>query len=430
MKLWTAQTISLLGSAITTLALPLTAITLLHANPLQIGILFASGQISPLLVGLFIGVWVDRLPRRPLLIMADLGRAALLALIPLLSIFHVLQIEMLYLINFLVGILNVLFGVAASAFLPSLIAQEQLIEGNSNLQLSRSTMQIVGPNLAGALLQFVTAPIAIIGDVISFLCSALCLAFTHEPEYREKSPERTTVFKEIGIGLHIVLHHPILRALAASNFTANIFWSAQMAMFLLYMIREVDVPTPLIGLIFAVGNSGLLIGTILARYVVRWLGLGPTLILTPLISDLGALLIPFASRPLPLATGMLITAQFFILAPLIIFEVNQVSLRQSCTPEHVQGRVSATMQFIGWATVPLGGLLGGWLGAMIGLRLALLLVSIGLWSALPWLIWSPLRTLRELPAQNTASLLPSQRQHLNNHSSSENHDSSKDVPAM
>jgi hypothetical protein len=126
----------------------------------------------------------------------------------------------------------------------------------------------------------------------------------------------------------------------------------------------------------------------------------------------------------------LIIAQFFILAPLIIFEVNQVSLRQSCTPEHLQGRVSATMQFIGWATVPLGGLLGGWLGEVIGLRLALLLVSVGLWSALPWLIWSPLRTLRELPAQDTAALLPRQRQHLNDHSSGENHDSGKDVPAM
>jgi MFS family permease len=392
------------------------------------GILFALGQISPLLVGLFIGVWVDRLPRRPLLIMADLGRAALLALIPLLSIFHVLLIETLYLINFLVGMLNVLFGVAASAFLPSLITQEQLIEGNSNLQLSRSAMQIAGPNLAGALLQFVTAPIAIIGDVISFLCSALSLTFIREQEYRKKSSERTAVFKEIGVGLHIVLHHPILRAFAASNLTANIFWSAQMAMFLLYMIQDVGIPTPLVGLIFAIGNSGLLIGTIFARYVVRWLGLGPTLILMPLISYTGALLIPLASHPLPLATSLLIVAQFLILAPLIIFEVNQVSLRQSCTPEHLQGRVSATMQFIGWATGPLGGLLGGWLGEMIGLRLALLLVGIGLCSALPWLIWSPLKTLRELPAQD--SLLPGQRQHLNDHSDSEKYDSGKDIPAM
>lgn len=403
MKLWMAQTISLLGSAITTLALPLIAITLLQASAAQMGILFALGQISPLLVGLFIGVWVDRLPRRPLLIIADLGRAMLLALIPLLSLLHLLQLEMLYLISFLVGMLNVLFGVAASAFLPSLISQEQLVEGNSHLQLSRSATQIAGPNLAGGLLQIVAAPVAIIGDVFSFLCSAWCLSLIKEREHGQISSARSSVWKEIGIGLRVVIHHPILRALAASNLTANVFWSAQTALLLLYMTREIGLPASLIGLIFAAGNVGLLVGTVLARRIVRWIGLGPTLIFAPLVSYLGALLIPLASRPLSLATGLLIAAQFFILAPLIIYEINQVSLRQGCTPEHQQGRVSATMQCISWATVPLGGLLGGWLGEVIGLRTALMVVIIGLWCALPWLVWSPLRTMRVLSSAGLSS---------------------------
>jgi hypothetical protein len=339
------------------------------------------------------------LRRRPLLIIADLGRATLLALIPLLSLLHLLRLEILYLVSFLVGMLNVLFGVAASAFLPSLIPQKQLIEGNSHLQLSRSTTQIVGPNLAGALLLFITAPIAIAGDALSFLCSALCLALINDREHKQKSLSRPDIWKEIGSGLQIVMGHPILRALAASNFTANIFWSAQTAMLLLYMTREVGLPAALIGLIFAAGNVGLLVGTVLAIYIVRWLGLGLTLILAPLVSYLGAFLIPLASRSLPMAVGLLIAAQFLILAPLIIYEINQVSLRQICTPEHLQGRVSATMQCISWATVPLGGLLGGWLGEVVGLRPALVIVSIGLWCALPWLICSPLRRLRTLPPE-------------------------------
>lgn len=434
MKLWIAQTISLLGSAITTLALPLTAITLLHASAVQMGILFALGQISPLLVGLFIGVWVDRLRRRPLLIIADLGRAVLLALIPLLSLLHLLRLEMLYLISFLVGMLNVLFGVAASAFLPSLIEQEQLVEGNSHLQLSRSATQIAGPNLAGGLLQVVAAPVAIVVDALSFLCSALCLSLIKGEERKQMPLERPAVWKEIGSGLRVVIHHPVLRALAASNLTANVFWSAQTALLLLYMTREIGLSASLVGLIFAAGNVGLLVGTVLARPIVSWLGLGPTLILAPLVSYLGALLIPLASRSLPLAAGLLVAAQFLILAPLIIYEINQVSLRQSCTPEHLQGRVSATMQCIGWATVPLGGLLGGWLGEVIGLRPALMVVIIGLWCALPWLVWSPLRKLRVLPSRDKSLLdkllLASQREHFDHHSRDQNNDRGEDIPAM
>jgi MFS family permease len=172
-RLWMGQTISLFGSAITTLTLPLTAISILHASAQQMGFLFALSQTPPLLFGLIVGAWVDRIHRRPLLMIADLGRAILLMLIPLVSILHLLRIEILYAVSFLAATLSVVFTIASRSFLPSLIQREHMIEGNSALQLSQSAAQIVGPNLAGTLIQLITAPLAIIGDSLSFILSVL-----------------------------------------------------------------------------------------------------------------------------------------------------------------------------------------------------------------------------------------------------------------
>src|SRR5689334_6841393 len=158
LRLWIGRTVSLFGSAITTLALPLTALTMLHASVAQMGLLIALGQLPPLLFGLLVGGWMDRVRRRPFLIVGDLGQAILLALIPLAAIFHLLRIELLYLVSFLTATFSTLFTVASTSFLPSLVEHEQLVEGNSALQLSQSAAQLGGPNLAGLLIQLVTAP--------------------------------------------------------------------------------------------------------------------------------------------------------------------------------------------------------------------------------------------------------------------------------
>src|SRR5947209_5675974 len=181
-KLWIGQTVSNAGSGITSVALPLTAVLVLSATPAQMGILNALDGLAVLLIGLFAGVWVDRLRRRPVLIATDLGRALLLGTIPLAAFLHVLRIEQLYIVGALIGILTVFFNIADESFLPSLIPVEDLVEGNSKLGTSDSLAEITGPAIAGPLVQLLGGPVAILFDAISFLCSALCIGLIRKPE--------------------------------------------------------------------------------------------------------------------------------------------------------------------------------------------------------------------------------------------------------
>ena len=400
-KLWTGQTISLIGSQVTFLALPLTAVLVLNATPAQMGFLTAAGAIPSLLVGLFAGVWVDRHRRRPILIAADLGRAALLLLIPVAALLGVLRIEYLYIVAFLVGTLGLFFEVAHHSFLPSLVGREQLIEGNSKLEIGDSVAEIVGPGLAGGLVQLVTAPIAIAVDAISFLISALFLGLIRTPEPAPKPPdEQQNIFVQVGEGLRLVSGNALLRAIAGGMSTVHLFNTVLEAVFVLYLTRELGIGPGLLGLIFASGSVGFLVSALLPGWVTRQFGLGSGIIGGLLLVGLSDLLIPLVggSGVVMVRILVLMAAQFFFGLGLTIFNIGQVSVRQAITPDHLQGRMNATMSFIAAGSVPLGGLLGGGLGEMIGLRPTLVLAALGEMLAVLWLILSPIRSLREQPA--------------------------------
>ena len=400
-KLWTGQTISLIGSQVTFLALPLTAVLVLNATPAQMGFLTAAGAIPSLLVGLFAGVWVDRRRRRPILIAADLGRAALLLLIPAAALLGVLRIEYLYIVAFLVGTLGLFFEVAHHSFLPSLVGRQQLVEGNSKLEISDSVAEIVGPGLAGGLVQLVTAPIAIAVDAISFLISALFLGLIRTPEPAPKPPdEQQNILGEAVEGLSLVSRNALLRAIAGSMSTLHLFNSVLEAVFVLYVTRELGIGPGLLGLIFASGSVGFLVGALLPGWVSRRFGLGSGIIGGLLLVGLSDLLIPLVGGSVVMIMRILVlmAAQFFFGLGLTIFNIGQVSVRQAVTPDHLQGRMNATMSFIAAGSVPLGGLLGGGLGEMIGLRPTLVLAALGEMLAVLWLILSPIRSLREQPA--------------------------------
>jgi MFS family permease len=399
-KLWTGQTISLIGSQITFLALPLTAVLVLDATPAQMGFLTAAEGIPSLLVGLFVGVWVDRYHRRPILIAADLGRAALLLVIPVAAILGVLRIEYLYIVAFLVGTLELVFDVAQRSFLPSLVKREQLVEGNSKLEMSRSVAMILGPGVAGGLVQLVTAPIAMAFDAISFLLSALFLGGIRTPEPAPRpSDQRESICEEMGEGLRLVSGDKLLRAVAGCIGTVGLFNSVLEAVLILYVTRELGIGPGLLGLAFAGGSVGFLLGTLLPGWVTRRFGLGPGIIGGLLLVGLSDLLIPLAGGSVVVLVIMMVlmTAQFFFGLGFVIFNTGQVSLRQALTPDHLQGRMNAVISFIGWGVVPLGGLLGGGLGETIGLRSTLLLAALGEILAILWLLLSPLRSLREQP---------------------------------
>lgn len=394
LKLWVGQTISLFGDEMTLLALPLVAVITLHVSVVQMGVLGAMETAPVLLLGLIVGVWVDRLPRRTLLIIADLGRAVLLLLIPIAARFGILNIVVLYVIAFSTGTLSVFFGVAYQAFLPTLLPREQLIDANSKLEISRSGSQISGPAIAGILVQLITAPLAVLIDSFSFLWSAICISLIRAPEPALISPRRQRhLWAEIGAGVRFVVDSPILRAIAGCIGTANFFGSMITTVLVLYVVRDLGVSTGFLGVIFASGNIGFLLGATLAKRVAEHFGLGRTLIGAPILASIGALLIPFAHGPAIIAVPLLIGAQFLGSLGGTIYSINQLGLRQAITPEHMQGRMSASMRFIIIGVMPLGALVGGILGQVIGLWATLVIGAIGRLLPILWMWFSPIRTL-------------------------------------
>src|SRR5919202_3480078 len=227
LKLWGGQTISMFGSQVTILALPLIASLTLKATPPQMALLIAMGYAPSTLVGLFAGVWVDRRRRRPIMIWADLGRAVLLLLLPIAAVWGLLRIELLYIAAFLTSILGVFFGTAYGAFVPWLVPREHLVEAYSRLTASASVAGIGGPSLAGILVQLLTAPLTVTVDAVSFLVSALSLSLIHKSEPAPPRPElHRGVWIEIGEGLRLLWHNPFLRAFQFATATFDIFWNA------------------------------------------------------------------------------------------------------------------------------------------------------------------------------------------------------------
>ncbi len=398
MKLWGGETISLFGSQITFLALPLTAVLVLKASPVQMGILGAVEFAPFLLLSLFAGVWADRLRRRPILITADLGRACLLGSIPLIFALGWLSIEYLYVVALFTGILTVFFDVAYQAYLPALVDRSQLVEGNGKLEVSRSVAQIAGPGLAGALVQVVSAPVAVVLDALSFLASALFLGSIHQPEAAKVSPAvRKSMLTEIREGLNVVFGNPLLRSIAGCTSTSNLFSNVMGAVFTLYLVNELKLSPGILGLLYAVGGAGSLLGALMANRIARYLGIGRTIIFTAFLFSALNLLVPLVHDATFMAVGILMLAQFVIGFSSPAYNITQVSLRQAITPYRLQGRMNASMRFLVWGTMPIGSLIGGFLGELVGLRSTLLVGAIGSVFAFLWVLFSPVRGLREQP---------------------------------
>ncbi len=398
LNLWVGQTISLCGSQVTYLALPLTAALALHATSAQMGFLTAAEYAPGLLVSLFAGVWVDRVRRRPLLIGADVGRALLLALIPVAALLRVVRIEQLYVVSFLVGALTILFTVAYQSFLPAVVPTDRLADANSKLAASASLAQIAGPALAGALVQLVTAPLAILMDALSFLASAFFLTRMRTAEVGPgKRTPRADMWGEMGDGLRTTFGQPLLRAFAVSAGANNLFGTLFFAVLVLYLTRQLGIGPAVLGVIFAAAGPGGLLGAVLARRIARWFGIGPAILAAQLLLGLSVLLVPLAGGSPLLVIVLLGMSQFVMGLALPILNVNLTSLVQTMTPERTLGRVSASIQFVTAGTMPLGALLGGVLGSTVGLRYTLLIGAVGTLLPILPMAFSPLRTLRASP---------------------------------
>jgi MFS family permease len=398
-KLWLGHTISRFGSEISQLAIPLTAALVLDATPAQMGLLTALEFAPFLVLSLFAGVWVDRMPRRPILLVGDLGRAVLLGSIPLAALANVLSMEQLYVVAVATGALTVFFDVADQAYLPALVNREHLVEGNSKLEVSRSVAQITGPGVAGVLVQAATAPVAVAVDAVSFLASFLCLLVIrkHEPPPLGHAHVRSSVWTDIKEGLRVVLGNPLLRSIAGCTGTSNLFSNAMQALYVLYVTRELHLEPAALGIILALAGPGALLGALFAGRFARVLGLGRTILGSICLGALANLLVPLASGPTPVVIATLAVASFVTGFCNPVYNINQVSLRQAITPDRLQGRMNASMRFIVWGSIPIGALIGGTLGEAIGLRPTMLVAAACTLLAPLWVLFSPVRDLRRQP---------------------------------
>jgi MFS family permease len=392
MKLWAGQTISVFGSLITTFALPVVAILTLHASPLQITLLSAAEYAPGLVVSFFAGAWVDRLRRRPILIAADVGRAALLATIPAAALLGVLRIEQLYVVALLVSVLAVFFDVAYRSYLPSLVKREELLEGNSKLGASASVAEVAGFGLGGVLVQTLTAPVTMLFDALSFLVSAGSLAIIRQQEPAPApSDEQSNAWRDIMQGIRLLVSNPILRASAATSGTFNLFRNMVGVVIMLFFLRELNLQPIVLGPLSALGGVSAFVGALLAERLTRRWGVGRTLPGGLLITGLMTFLVPLAGGPLLLVLGLLGDGAA------TIYEINQLSLLQAITPDRLQGRINASHRFIEWAAMLVGLLVGGVLGQWIGLRPTLFVASAGITLSGLWLVFSPVRRLHDYP---------------------------------
>lgn len=381
LKLWTAETVSVFGSAITQLALPLIAATYLQVTPFEFGLLTTIEFLPFILFSLPAGVWVDRLRRRPILIVADLGRAAAIASIPVAFYFDALTIWQLYIVGFVNGCFTVFFDVAYQSYLPSVVERDQLVDGNSKLEITRSAAQILGPGAAGILIGLLRAPFAMLLDSLSYLWSAAFVSWIRRPEPPVEPHDeaahgpKPSMRQEIAVGLRYVTGHRWLRSIAATTGTSNFFSNILGAILILYLTRERGLGPAEIGIAFSIGSLGFLVAALTTGAATTRVGVGRMLVLTAFGFSVASLPIAFAPDSLIFwsvaASGFM--AGFFGVA----WNINQVSLRQAITPPRMQGKMNATMRFIVWGTMPLGAILGGALGSVIGLQPTIVIGAVG-----------------------------------------------------
>jgi MFS family permease len=398
-RLWTGQTISVFGSLITGTAIPFTAILLLDASPLQVALLAAANHVPGLVFGVAAGVWVDRLRRRPVMIAADLGRAALVATIPIAYAFDALTIEHLYAVALGAGVLTIFFDVAYQSYLPTLVSRDELVEGNSKLAATASVSEFAGFSVSGVLVQVFSGPIAMLVDAVSFIASAAFLRSIRTPEPPPPPPEeRIGALREAADGMRTVVRHPLLRSLAVATPLASFGSGMFFATYMIFVTRGLGFNPGVLGVIFGLGGISSLAGAMVAGSAARRFGAGPAMIAGMTMMGISMLFIPIARGATVVAAGLLIAQQISGDGMYMVADINATSLRQSIAPERMLGRVNAFNRMLDLGFTLAGILIGGAIGETVGLRPALYIGACSMIGAAVWLLVSPVRHVRTAPA--------------------------------
>jgi predicted MFS family arabinose efflux permease len=407
-RVWSAATISIFGSLVTRIALPLAAILVLGSGAVEVAILRSMELIATLVFGLVAGAWVDRLRRRPVLIWADLGRAALLGSIPVAFALGVLTFWQLLLVSGLAAVLTTFFDSADNAYLPTIVERDQLVEANSALAASSSAAEFTAFGISGFLVQVLTAPIAIAVDAVSYLVSAILLASIRRDEAPPPAREdREPVLAEIRDGLRIVRHDPVLRAFVGAQMSLAALWGIFGATWFLFVLEELGLGPAALGVIAGVGGFSSFIGAMVATRATRRFGIGPVAIVAMVLSAVGNAFIPLAPAGLPLiAVGCLVIQQLVADSAVTVYDITEVSVRQTLVRDRALGRVSSTFHVAAVLAQLVATIGAGLLAEAIGLRATSWLAPLGglLGAAILW--FSPVRHLLVLPTTADGEIPP------------------------
>lgn len=398
-RYWSAQTVSLFGDQISVLALPLLAVLGAGAGPAEMGYLTAATLLPNLLFSLVAGAWLDRYPnKRRVMVLADLGRAVLLAAVPIAYLFGFFSLGHLYLVAFLTGTLAVLFEVAHSALFVALVPRKDYVDANALVNGSRAMSFVAGPSLGGLLVQILGAPVALLADALSYLLSALFLGRLPRAAPAPAGPAGETG-RGLGLaaGLRFVARSPILRATMLGTTTLNLFNYMFAALFVLYASNELKLSPGLLGLVIGTGSLGALLGAVVTSRLVRLFGLGRTVVLGFVLFPAPLILVPLADGPTPLLLSALVAAEFLSGLGVMVLDITVGSMQTAAIPETLLARVTGVKRTINYGIRPLGALLGGALGTALGVRPTLWIATVGALAGVLWVLPSPIPRLRDLP---------------------------------
>lgn len=389
-----------MGSAVTLLAVPLIAVVLLHASTFSVGLLATASTVPFLIIALPAGLIVDRLAKRPMLIACDASRLVVIGSVPAAAAAGVLTMAQLFAVALVAGILTVFFDVAYLSYLPALIRAGQLADGNGKLSVTQSFAEVAGPGLGGALFGLLRAG-ALTVDAISYWVSTLSLLLIRAREPAIERPagdggERPKLRTEIFAGLNFVVRHPVLRKIAACNGTVNLFSNLTFTLEIIFLIRVLHLRPQYTGLLVAAGSVGGIVAGLASGTLTRWIGSARIMWVSMLGFGALGLLLPLAAQGWRLSLFAVGLLGFSFSA--VLYNVAQLSYRQAICPPELLGRMNAAVRWIVWGTLPLGSLAGGALGTLIGVRPALWVGMIGSWAAGFWVLFSPLRRMRDVPA--------------------------------
>ena len=399
-QLWIGDALGQFGAQLAILALPIYAVVHLEATAWQMGALTAAETAAFLVIGLPAGAWVDRMRKRHTLIVADLVRAVVLTVVVATALTGHGSMALLYAAALVMSCATVFFDISHQSYIPGLVGLANVVEGNSKLQATQSVAAVVAPAVGGALLRVITAPALLAATAVTYLASAFFVGRIRHDEVLPLKADRRPLGSEIAEGLRFVVHQPLLRRIVTCTSLGNFAGSISGALLVIYALRVLGLTAATLGLVFSAASVGGILGAVLANRIARWVGEGRSVALAALAwvpaFALTPLALPLSEAGVPAAVTLVAGGGLASFA-IVVYNVTQVSFRQRLCPPALLGRMNASVRFIVFGMIPLGGLLGGFLGTHIGL-VPTLWVAVGgaALAALP-VVASPLIRMRDLP---------------------------------